>query len=133
MTYFEQSGNELIWRNRGETLTLTPWGTDSLRVRSTLQGDILDTRFALLEPAPCPDARISIAEDSAEIVNGRLTAKIAMDSWHRYAQISFYNQKGELLLRETAPANALALKSRKFEPHLGGDFALTATFEAQPG
>ena len=51
MNYFEQSGRELIWRNRGETLVLTPWGEDSLRVRSTLQGDVTDTRYALLEPA----------------------------------------------------------------------------------
>ena len=40
---------------------------------------------------------------------------------------------GQLLLRETAPGGALALKSRKFEPYLGGDFALTVTFEAQDG
>ena len=132
MNYFEQSGNELIWRNRGEALVLTPWGEDSLRVRSTLQGDVADTRWALLEPEKT-QAAIAIDGDRAEITNGRLTAKIAMDSWHRYAQISFFNQKGELLLRETAPANALALKSRKFEPHLGGDFALTATFDGQEG
>lgn len=130
MNYYEQSGNELIWRNKGETLVITPWGEDSLRVRSTIQGDVSDTRFALLEPAQT-DVTIAIDGDSAEITNGRLTAKIEMDGWHRYARIRFFNQRGELLLSETAPANALALKARKFEPYLGGDFALTATFDGQ--
>ena len=130
MNYYEQSGNELIWRNKGETLLITPWGEDSLRVRSTIQGDVSDTRFALLEPAQT-DVTIAIDGDSAEITNGRLTAKIEMDGWHRYARIRFFNQRGELLLSETAPANALALKARKFEPYLGGDFALTATFDGQ--
>ena len=64
---------------------------------------------------------------------GKLTASLEMDGWSRYAQISFLNEKGELLLQETAPANALCLKSRKFEPHLGGDFELTATFVGQDG
>ena len=133
MNYFEQSGCELIWRNRGETLVIAPWGEDSLRVRSTLQGDVADTRYALLEPGPSPDVTIAIDDDCAEIRNGNLTARVTMDGWHRYARIGFYNQRGELLLRETAPANALALKSRKFEPYLGGDFRLTATFDAQDG
>ena len=133
MNYFEQSGCELIWRNRGETLVITPWGEDSLRVRSTLQGDVADTRWALLEPGPSPDVTIKLDEDCAEIRNGSLTARVTMDSWHRYARVGFYNQRGELLLQETAPANALALRSRKFEPYLGGDFRLTATFDAQEG
>ena len=50
MRYFEQNGSELIWRNKGETLIISPWGENSLRVRSTLQGDVQDTRYALLEP-----------------------------------------------------------------------------------
>ena len=132
MNYYERNGNELIWRNKGETLVITPWGEDSLRVRSTLQGDVADARWALLEPERT-ETVVEIDGDSAAITNGRLTAKLEMDGWHRYAQISFYNQRGELLIRETAPANALALKSRKFEPHLGGDFALTATFDGQDG
>ncbi len=132
MNYFEQSGGGLIWRNRGETLVITPWGEDSLRVRATLQGDVTDARWALLEPEGT-ESVVAIDGDSAAITNGRLTARIDMDGWHRYARISFFNQRGELLLRETAPANALALKSRKFEPHLGGDFALTATFDGQEG
>ena len=131
MRYFEQSGNELIWRNKGETLVISPWGENSLRVRSTLQGDVADARFALLEPDET-EVEIVVEEMHASIRCGNLTADVGMDNWHRLAQITFLNQHGEVLLRETPAANALALRCRKFEPHLGGDFALTATFEAQP-
>ena len=133
MRYFEQSGNELIWRNRGETLVLTPWGEDSLRVRATLQADVTDTRFALLDPKPVSGVRISLEDERAEITNGTLTAVITMDGFHHYARIGFYDRKGKLLLQETATTIALALKSRKFDPLPGGDFALTATFDGQDG
>jgi len=132
MRYFEQHGNELIWRNKGETLIISPWGENSLRVRSTLQGDVMDTRFALLEPEKT-ETEIVIEDMHASIRNGKIKADLAVDDWHRLAVITFVNQKGEVLLRETAPANALMLRSRKFEPHLGGDFALTATFEGRDG
>ena len=128
MNYFEQDGVSLIWRNKGETLVITPWGPDSLRVRSTLMGDVTDTRFALLEPVAAA-SEITVEAERATIRCGRLTAEVNMDGWHRYAQITFRNQKGEALLRETGTGNALSLRSRKFEPYLGGDFALTATFE----
>ena len=132
MRYFEQNGSELIWRNKGETLIISPWGENSLRVRSTLQGDVQDTRFALLEPDQA-EVEIVIEDMHASICNGKITADLVVDDWHRLAVITFVNQKGEVLLRETAPANALMLRSRKFEPHLGGDFALTATFEGRDG
>ncbi len=132
MRYFEQCGNELIWRNKGETLIISPWGENSLRVRSTLQGDVMDTRFALLEPEQA-ETEIVVEDEHASIRCGKIKADVVVDGWHGLAQITFVNQKGEVLLRETSPANALALRCRKFEPHLGGDFALTATFEGRDG
>ncbi len=132
MNYFEKNGSSLIWRNRGETLVITPWGPDSLRVCSCLMGEVQDFRWALLDPVPC-EAEIKVEPERASVTAGKITAEVTMDSWHRYATISFTNARGELLLRETSAANALALKSRKFEPHLGGDFALTVTFEGQDG
>ncbi len=95
-------------------------------------GEIRDDRWALLDPLPC-EAEVRTEPERGVIRVGKLRAEVSMDSWHRYATIAFYNQRDELLLRETPPANALSLKSRKFEPHLGGDFALTATFEGQDG
>ena len=132
MQYFETDGRSLIWRNRGETLMITPWGPDSLRVRSCLMGEVRDDRWALLDPLPCEPV-IRVEPERGVLTAGKLTATVTMDGWHRYATISFTNDRGEMLLRETAPANALALKSRKFEPHLGGDYTLTVTFEGQEG
>ena len=132
MRYFTQDGNRLIWRNNGETLIISPWGPDSMRVQSVLMGEIRDDRWALLDQQPT-EAVLDIRDESASITVGKLTARITMDDWHHYATLSFYNQKAELLLRETAPANALSLRSRKFEPHLGGDFTLTVTFEGRDG
>lgn len=132
MRYFEQHGNELIWRNKGETLIISPWGANSLRVRSALQGDVMDPCFALLEPEQA-EAEIVVEDEHASIRCGKITADVMVDGWHKLAVITFLNQKGEVLLRETAPANALVLRARKFEPHLGGDFALSATFEGRDG
>ena len=41
MNFFEINGSELLWRNHGETLSILPWGPDSLRVRSVLMGQKL--------------------------------------------------------------------------------------------
>ena len=132
MRYFERDGQSLIWRG-GEVLVIVPWGEDSLRVRATLQGDVADTRYALLEPDGSRDVEIDIADEWAQIRNGRLTARIELDEWFHCARLTFLNQRGELLLRETATAKALVLRSRKYEPILGGDFALTATFDGKDG
>ena len=32
MKYFIEENGSLVWRNHGETLMLTPWGQNSLRV-----------------------------------------------------------------------------------------------------
>ena len=131
MRYFETDGNSLVWRNRGETLMITPWGPDALRVRSCLMGEIRDDRWALKDPAEC-ESHVEAEDERGRITVGALSAEVTMDAWHRYATVAFYSGE-KLLIRETAPANALALKSRKFEPRLGGDFALTVTFEGQEG
>ena len=129
MNWFEQEGSSLIWRNKGETLKITPWGRNSVRVQSVPMGEITDTRYALLDPEPS-EAEVEIREKTATLRNGKLTVHISMDDWHHDASLTFMNDQGEVLLQETNPANALALHSRKFEPHLGGDYTLTATFEA---
>ena len=132
MRYFEQDGQCLVWRSMGETLVISPWGENSLRVRSTLMGDVEDTRYALLEPEYA-EADIAISDETASIRCGKIAAKVEVDGWHRYARITFVNERGEVLLRETACGGALHLKARKFEPHLGGDYALTMTFDGNDG
>ena len=129
MQYFEQQGQRIIWRNRGETLVVEPWGPDSLRVRSVLMGEVRDERFALLDPVPCQDVEIGIEAEKAFIRCGKITARLEVAGWQRRARLTFVNQKGEVLLQETDGENALVLQARKFEPIIGGDYALTATFQ----
>ena len=83
MTPFERWENRLIWRGRGETLALEPWGPDSLYVRAALMRELEDTRWALLDPAPAPDVDIRIEEGRASIRCGRLTAVVEEDGWQR--------------------------------------------------
>ena len=57
----------------GEKLMLEPWGVNSLRVRSRMMGEILDSDFALL-PAKTQPVQIDINEHEAVIANGKIKA-----------------------------------------------------------
>ena len=46
MNTMHQEGNALIYENDGELLRIEPWGKNSLRVRSVMQGSICDTDYA---------------------------------------------------------------------------------------
>ena len=49
--------------------------TDDIRIRAALMHDVTDERFALLDPAPCPEAEIWIeSERKAFVRNGKITA-----------------------------------------------------------
>jgi len=134
MKFFEFNGQQIIWRNHGETVVVEPWGPDSLRVRAVLMGDVADNRFALLDPVESPDVELTLIDDDhATLRNGKITAQLDVCGWKHRVRITFVNQKREVLLRETDGANALVLQSRKFEPIIGGDHALTATFDGFDG
>ncbi len=134
MAFFEISGQTLLWRNHGETLCIEPWGADSLRVRSVPMGELRDDRFALLDAAPCEDVEIKVNDPTHALVRcGIITAQVEVRGWKQRAHITFLNRKGETLLEETDGENALVLNARKFEPILGGDYALTATFQGVDG
>lgn len=133
MIVFEQQGQELIWRSKNETLSIIPWGENSLRVRSAMVQEVTDDRWALLDPVSVEEVSITMGDTWASITNGQITARVEIEGWHQYARITFLNDRGEVLLRETGVEGALALKSRKFEPHLGGDYRIRQTFDAQPG
>jgi len=65
-----QEGNALIYENDGELLRIEPWGKNSLRVRSVMQGPICDTDYALIELNEADKAivpSISVSEYEASI------------------------------------------------------------------
>lgn len=132
MTFFTQKENYLEYHNAGETLRISAWGENSLRVVSTPCGPLDMTCSALKNPE-ATDTRISIEEETATITNGKISALIDTRGWNSAAVITFFNDKDEVLLKEVDGGGALVRKARKFSPLTGGDFRLKATFEGNKG
>ena len=132
MYALSQNGNSIELRSDGEILRVEPWGENSLRVRSTVLGELQDTHFALLpRDGEEKAADIMVEEHTAKLINGKITAVIKLaDTWRMTYDVLFYNQKGELLLREAGTGGALNRKSRHFKSIIGGDYHLTVSFAA---
>lgn len=134
MNFFEKKDNSLLFRQDGETVMLTPWGENSLRVRSAILSDIDESSAALL-PSPHTDAVIFIDEQDprrAFIENGRIRAELYVQEWGDALRITYVNQNGKILLQEIPNGGALTLKARHFKPLPGGGFRLKASFTSNP-
>jgi hypothetical protein len=95
--FFVDDQGRLIRRFAGETLCIEAWGESSLRVRAVQYGCELDGHDGALMDKPEGKAQITIQDDTATIVNGRIRAEIT-----KGGKLVFYNQKGEKLLEEFA-------------------------------
>ena len=131
MQYFERQNDSLIFRLNGETVMVSPWGEDSLRTRAALFNELSDNSPALLSPAKSEPV-IELGERQAVITNGKIHAVLSLQDWGDELQISYYNQKGELLLQEIPNGGALFLKARRFQSLPGDSFFLTASFVSNP-
>lgn len=131
MGFFDRVGNSLRFRENGETLLISPWGADSFRVQSAYLSDVDPACVALL-PQEDIETVIEWSEWTASIRNGKITAELYVKEWGRALQITYKNDKGEVLLREISNGGALCLKARHFKPLPGGAFRLKASFEANP-
>lgn len=67
-----------------------------------MMGEILDTDYALLPVNGDAEAAMEIDRDAqtAFIRNSKITAVFRHSWWHCPGRISFYNGKGELLLKK---------------------------------
>lgn len=128
MGYFEIENSVLRFRNHGETLELTPWGQNGLRVRSAVMHEIEDTRYALLEPQETLDIELCADDKQAYIRNGKITATLEVPPGRDVARIVFTNQNGDVLLEEITEGGALALKARQFTALGGGDHSISVSF-----
>ena len=135
--YFEQKGNALCYRYEAERLVIEPWGENSLRVRATKMAEMPQEDWALLAPENPGTPQITVREDGAEIVNGKLRAELNL-----IGKLTFYNQKGEVLLEEYvrnrkdmfgSTCSSLCVEAREFKAIIGGDYKLTARFVSEPG
>ena len=105
MEFFTAGNGKLIFENNGETLQIEAWGENSLRIRSRMMGEVLDTDYALLPFNGDVEAKIEINNEAhtasiASITNGKIRAVVRQSFWDTPGRITFYNQKGELLLKE---------------------------------
>lgn len=139
---FTRKGQRLIFTYDSEKLWIEPWGSDALRIRATKMAQMPTEDWALLSPESS-QAEINITPYGASIVNGKIRAEL-----NTAGKITFYNQKGELLLEEyvrnrkeykfqpgvepTGFASALDIEAREFKPILGGDYSITVRFESNP-
>lgn len=134
--YFERKGDALCYRYEAERLMIEPWGENSLRVRAFKAAEMPREDWALLKPENPGAPVITVREDGAEIVNGKIRAELNL-----IGKLTFYNQKGETLLEEYVrnrkdmfggTCSSLCVEAREFKPIIGGDYKLTARFVSAP-
>ena len=100
----------------GENVQIEPYGKHVIRVRAAA-GEIQDLDWTLLPPGEAK-AEIRKEENDAVLVNGNILARVTEDG-----QISFWNQKGELLFAELW-RNERDTAARVIRGHQGGLFHL---------
>ncbi len=131
MKYFEEKNGALIFRENGETVKVEGWAENSLRVRGGILTDIPEESIALLPSKPL-SPEIKIEERRASITNGKIKAVLEVQTWGNALQITFLNQKNEVLLREISDGGALCKRARHYKTLPGGGFLLKASFESNP-
>ncbi len=131
MKYFEETNGALIFRENGETVKVEGWAENSLRVRGGILTDISEESIALLPSKPL-SPEIKIEERRASITNGKIKAVLEVQTWGNALQITFLNQKNEVLLREISDGGALCKRARHYKTLPGGGFLLKASFESNP-
>jgi alpha-D-xyloside xylohydrolase len=146
VSLFDVRGPGLTWRGGGETLTVEPWGRNSLRVRARRGGEVLDTDWALLPPGES-DAQVEVDPDGAgdptlaRITHGAITAELRARTVFDVqagvpiatCALTVRDREGRVLLRELDPGGSLKLRARAYRPLPGGRHQVTVSFEAQPG
>lgn len=114
---FHEQNNKLIFKKEHESITIESWGKDALRVKATLLNNINDDLFALEKVKTAINSKIIINEDSAEICNGKISAKI-----NSIGQITFYKNNTPILKEffrifgaDTPHAHCMALTAREYK------------------
>ena len=130
---FTQNGNKLEWCYWGEKVVIEPWGDHGLRVRATRNGEFTGENRALEEvPETSTPISIQVEEKESAITNGNITAKMFWGG-----RITFYNQKGEEVLKEFSrvwyndnPENyATRIPCHDYRALSSNDFRIIARFE----
>ncbi len=141
--------NALVCLRQGETLLIEGWGKDSLRVRSTMNTELTDRRWALSEEpkkTKCDVKTYKVKEKTgdgifentwASITNGRIKAEV------NYAGVISFYRDDKLFLREyfrsyggtiSKESRCLKVVNREWKGLCGGNnYALKVRFESNKG
>lgn len=136
MNVFREENQCLRFHYDAEEVWIQPWGVNSFRIRATKMAEMPKENWALeIEPDQIL-TKIDIQEEYATIQNGKILARIS-----HYGKLTFYNQKGEILLDEYLRnrldvfadyCSALEIEAREFKPIPGGDYHLSMRFVSNP-
>ena len=136
MAIIDISKGYLYYQKGREKIRIDAWGKDGLRVRVTYEAQIDEREDWALLPKPETGAPVLERDEEAGTVsirNGKIRAVI-----DRHGYLFYYNQEGKELVREywrnrsdlTEYCLPLNYNARQFKPIIGGDWRLTAYFEA---
>jgi len=137
---FWRENQSLLWKHRYETVQITAWGKNALRVRATKYPHFTEQNWALEEPVPDTSSDVSIEiineKEGASITNGRLCIKVDC------AGIMTFYRDGQKFLKEyhrdydqpsCRQSRCIRVRGREYKAIIGGDYALKVRFESNPG
>ena len=126
-------GQRIIWETAGELVYIEPYGKDRIRFRSSKSLHIDEDLNWTLLPAPEePEVHITVSDEKAVLVNGKITVSITGDGTVTYCQ----TQTGRVLLEEywidgrvhTAPLR----RAREYRVTSGNQFKMSLYFKEDP-
>lgn len=124
--------NTVIFKKGNELLQIEGWGTNALRIRSTLEREFSQENWGLTENVKTPSVKIEETNDFAKITNGKISAKITSNGI-----LSFYKD-GKQIIHEyfrsydpnaTKHSCCTKITAREYKGIIGGDYKLTVRFE----
>jgi alpha-D-xyloside xylohydrolase len=130
---FLEAKNALVFKKGNETLMIEPWGANSFRVRSTMEPNFIDRDWALTEKINHGNAKISVTEQGASILNGKIEAKVNNNG------ITTFYKDGVGILHEyhrsydpsaTKESCCTKVINRQWQGIIGGDYKLSVRFES---
>ncbi len=125
MSIYEKN-NSLIYAYDAETLRVTAWGENAVRVTCWLQDDEPKEDWALSLPVS-HDAKITIDGKKGTLVNGDITACI-----DEKGHLIIKNKDGKIMLEEFNCPGYLNIKSRDLSASPKGDWELNLRFDSDP-
>lgn len=126
-------GQRIIWETAGELVYIEPYGKDRIRFRSSKSLHIDEDLNWTLLPAPEePEVQITVSDEKAVLVNGKITVSITGDGTVTY----YLTQTGRVLLEEywidgrvhTAPLR----RAREYRVTSGNQFKMSLYFKEDP-